>query len=205
MELIEERKRAKQDQLAKAVAEAEASAAAAAATAAAKRKKENEATVVTVTEKTDEEKEAEKNTELALCFTEPLSGVWHVPLSSDGWRWKEGGSDAHELSQTLEEWEDAPRRVVARRELDDAFRVFGVGGYGGARRGVGLDTGKGKGNSAVSAGVSKQGGVQASVAAAKVARLALAQALPDGWAGLAEDAWGGIVAAASPGVRSSRS
>ena len=83
MELIEERKRAKQDQLAKAVAEA--------ATAAAKRKKENEATVVTVTEKTDEVKEAQKNTELALCFTEPLSGVWHVPLSSDGWRWKEGG------------------------------------------------------------------------------------------------------------------
>ena len=75
-----------------------------------------------------------------MCARDPDRGEWRVPVPSDGWRWRDDGVDAETLRREMDEAEGSgPRRVVARRETDDAFRVFGVPGYGEALRGVALD------------------------------------------------------------------
>jgi hypothetical protein len=85
-----------------------------------------------------------------MCARDPDRGEWRVPVPSDGWRWRDDGVDAETLRREMDEAEkkhSGPRRVVARRETDDAFRVFGVPGYGEALRGVALDVpGGGSGN-----------------------------------------------------------
>lgn len=168
VELLEERKRAKQEAIAKENVEAEEAAEAARQAAAEKKGKENQDAEKSK-EKTEEELLSEQNQQLALCLTDPLIGEWKVPLSSDGFRWKEGGSLAADLTEHLEEHEDAPRRVVARRDVDDGFRVFGVGGYGNALKGVKLDTRllKGKVDTGKGESDTGKGGVQATVASAK--------------------------------------
>ena len=79
--------------------------------------------------------------ELAACALDPSRGEWRVPVPSDGWRWRDDGMDAETLQREMDEAGDlGPRRVAARRGVDDAFRVFGVPGYGEALRGVALET-----------------------------------------------------------------
>ena len=136
-ELLEERKNAKQEAMSRANADLEAAEAAAAAARAAAAAAEAEAPPPA-----DAEAAAARRAEaeLALCALEPFRGEWRVPVASDGWRWRDDGMDAETLRRELDEaGERGPRRVVARREVDDAFRVFGVPGYGEALRGALVD------------------------------------------------------------------
>ena len=136
-ELLEERKKAKQEAMSRANADLEAAEAAAAAARAAAAAAEAEAPPPA-----DAEAAAARRAEaeLALCALEPFRGEWRVPVASDGWRWRDDGMDAETLRRELDEaGERGPRRVVARREVDDAFRVFGVPGYGEALRGALVD------------------------------------------------------------------
>lgn len=136
-ELLEERKKAKQEAMSRANADLEAAEAEAAAARAAAAAAEAEAPPPA-----DAEAAAARRAEaeLALCALEPFRGEWRVPVASDGWRWRDDGMDAETLRRELDEaGERGPRRVVARREVDDAFRVFGVPGYGEALRGALVD------------------------------------------------------------------
>jgi hypothetical protein len=136
-ELLEERKKAKQEAMSRANADLEAAEAAAAAARAAAAAASAEAPPPA-----DAEAAAARRAEaeLALCALEPFRGEWRVPVASDGWRWRDDGMDAETLRRELDEaGERGPRRVVARREVDDAFRVFGVPGYGEALRGALVD------------------------------------------------------------------
>ena len=78
--------------------------------------------------------------ETAMCARDPDRGEWRVPVPSDGWRWRDDGVDAERLRREMDEAEGLGSAATrARRETDDAFRVFGVPGYGEALRGVALD------------------------------------------------------------------
>ena len=173
-ELLEERRKAKQKAMGAADTELEAAEAAAAARAAA-------AAAAKAAPPADAAAEAARleAAELAACALDPSRGEWCVPVPSDGWRWRDNGMDAETLRREMDEAGDlGPRRVVARRGVDDAFKVFGVPGYGEALRGVALDaaaraaaattrSNETSASSVVSGGGSGFGFVRSTVSAAK--------------------------------------
>lgn len=139
VELVEERNRAKQEAMRAANADILASEAAEAAAAAARAARAAAAEPSPPADAAGAARLA-LEAETAMCARDPDRGEWRVPVPSDGWRWRDDGVDAETLRREMDEAEySGPRRVVARRETDDAFRVFGVPGYGEALRGVALD------------------------------------------------------------------
>ena len=139
VELVEERKKAKQEAMRAANADILASEAAEAAAAAARAARAAAAEPSPPADAAGAARLA-LEAETAMCARDPDRGEWRVPVPSDGWRWRDDGVDAETLRREMDEAEGSgPRRVVARRETDDAFRVFGVPGYGEALRGVALD------------------------------------------------------------------
>ena len=138
VELVEERKKAKQEAMRAANADILASEAAEAAAAAARAAR---AAAAEPPPPADAAGGARlRSRRRRRCARDPDRGEWRVPVPSDGVALARRRRDAETLRREMDEAEGSgPRRVVARRETDDAFRVFGVPGYGEALRGVALD------------------------------------------------------------------
>ena len=114
VELVEERKKAKQEAMRAANADILASEAAEAAAAAARARARRGGGAVAPADAAGAARLA-LEAETAMCARDPDRGEWRVPVPSDGWRWRDDGVDAETLRREMDEAEGSgPRRAINR-------------------------------------------------------------------------------------------
>jgi hypothetical protein len=135
VELVEERKKAKQEAMRAANADILASEAAEAAAAAARAAARAAAAEPSPPADAAVAARLALEAETAMCARDPDRGEWRVPVPSDGWRWRDDGVDAETLRREMDEAEKSTRgRAESSRAARRTTRSESSAFPGTARR-----------------------------------------------------------------------